>query len=163
MINSRFKHHNSEITIVTVRVASGEVPLLARTVNVYVPVEVGLPLKTPALLKLNPGGSVPEARVKVMVGLPVAVNVNEYDANNRPFGGAALVMVGARLLITIVKVCVALGDEPLLAVTVAVYVPFVVGVPLKTPALLKVKPGGSVPDVRENVMVGVPLAVKVWL
>lgn len=105
----------------------------------------------------------PEARVKVIVGLPVAVNVYEYDDNHRPFGGVALVIVGARLLITIVKVCVALGDEPLLAVTVAVYVPLVVGVPLKTPALLKVNPGGSVPDVRENVMVGVPLAVKVWL
>jgi len=78
-----------------------------------------------------------------------------------PFGGAELVMVGATAEITMVKVCVAFGDVPFVAVTVAVYVPAVVGVPLKTPALLRVSPGGSVPEVREKVMVGLPVAVKV--
>jgi len=62
-----------------------------------------------------------------------------------------------------VEGCVAFGESPFVAVTVAVYVPFVVGVPLKTPALLRLSPGGSVPEVREKVMVGVPFAVKVWL
>ena len=63
-------------------------------------------------------------------------------------GGAAIVMLNA---------CVASGGVPLLAVTVPVKTPAVVGVPLMTPAALKVKPGGRLPAVTLNV--GEPVAV----
>jgi hypothetical protein len=61
------------------------------------------------------------------------------------------------------KACVAFGATPLLAVTSPVYVPAAVGVPLSTPALVKVKPGGSEPEVTVKVIGAVPVAVYVWL
>jgi hypothetical protein len=73
--------------------------------------------------------------------------------------GAALVIVGGTAAIVIEKACVALGNVPLAAVTVPVYVPGVVGVPERTPADVKVSPGGSVPVVSEKVIGVVPLAV----
>jgi hypothetical protein len=57
------------------------------------------------------------------------------------------------------KFCVATGATPLLAVTVPVNVPFVFGVPLMTPAALKVNPVGNPPTVTLNVGAGEPLAV----
>ena len=71
--------------------------------------------------------------------------------------GAALVIVGGTAAIVIEKACVALGNVPLVAVTVPVYVPGVVGVPERTPAV-KVSPGVSMP-VYEKVMGAVPVAV----
>ncbi len=47
----------------------------------------------------------------------------------------------------------------MLAVTVPVNVPVLVGVPETAPAELKLKPGGKLPDVRLKVGAGVPLAV----
>jgi hypothetical protein len=52
-------------------VASGAVPFVAVTVPVNVPAVVGVPLITPAELKLNPGGRLPAVTVKV--GEPVDV------------------------------------------------------------------------------------------
>ena len=49
------------------------------------------------------------------------------------------------------KFWVALGAVPLLAVTVPVKVPAVVGVPLITPAALKLNPVGNAPAVTLNV------------
>jgi hypothetical protein len=72
--------------------------------------------------------------------------------------GAALVIVGGTAAMTIEKFCVALGNVPLAAVTVPVYVPGVVGVPERTPAGVKVSPGGSVP-VYEKVIGVVPVAI----
>jgi hypothetical protein len=56
-------------------------------------------------------------------------------------------------------VCVGATPMPLPAVTtMPEYVPAVVGVPLITPVLLRLRPGGSVP-VLENVGAGKPDAV----
>jgi hypothetical protein len=56
-------------------------------------------------------------------------------------------------------VCVAAAPMPLLAVTtMPEYVPAAVGVPLITPVLLRLRPGGSVP-VCEKVGTGKPDAV----
>jgi hypothetical protein len=51
------------------------------------------------------------------------------------------------VLTAIVKVCVAvcLGVEESVTVTVKVKLPAADGVPLRTPVVLKAKPGGSVP------------------
>ena len=55
------------------------------------------------------------------------------------------------------KFCVALGAVPLVAVTVPLNVPAVVGVPLITPAELKLNPGGRLPAV--TLKVGEPVEV----
>ena len=80
-----------------------------------------------------------------------------YGTPSVPPSGAALVIVGETAAMTIEKFCVALGNVPLAAVTVPAYVPGVVGVPERTPAV-KVSPGGSVPAVSEKVIGVVPVA-----
>ena len=75
-----------------------------------------------------------------------------------PLAGAVLVIKGA-VPITMVKFCVAFAGIPLVAVTVPLYVPAAVGVPDNTPAVLKVRPVGSAPDVTAKVIVVVPVAV----
>lgn len=62
-----------------------------------------------------------------------------------------------------VSVWVALGKVPLLAWTLKVNPPAVVGVPLSTPLLLKVSPAGSVPLATLHVIGELPIAVKLWL
>jgi len=47
--------------IVTDVEASGEIPLDATTLNVYVPGVVGLPERTPRPLTVSPGGTFPVA------------------------------------------------------------------------------------------------------
>src|SRR5438045_7986805 len=81
--------------------------------------------------------------VAVAVALAVAVGVGE----------------GATSVTVMLKSCVATGATPLLAVTVPVKVPFVFGVPLMTPAALKVRPVGNPPAVTRKVGAGEPLAV----
>jgi hypothetical protein len=56
-------------------VASGETSLLEVTVNVLDPGVVGVPERTPTLLRVSPAGRVPEDTVKVGAGSPEAVNV----------------------------------------------------------------------------------------
>ena len=56
----------------------------------------------------------------------------------------------------------ALGETPLLAATVKVYVPAVVGVPANSPASLKVIPFGSEPLLIEYVGTGEPSAKNVY-
>ncbi len=68
-------------------------------------------------------------------------------------GGGPLSMVGdgAGRTIVMLNGCGNAGAVPLLAVTMPVNVPAVVGAPLMTPAGLKVSPGGGVPVVTLNV------------
>ena len=71
-------------------------------------------------------------------------------------GGAPLVITGAAEagLIVMEKFCVAAGLTPLVAVTVPVNTPGLVGVPETTPAELKLNPRGKLPDVTLNVGAG---------
>ena len=69
--------------------------------------------------------------------------------------GTALVIVGG-VPITKLKFCVAAGENPFDAVTVPLNVPATVGVPDTTPAVLKLRPVGSAPDVTAKVIVAVP-------
>ena len=57
------------------------------------------------------------------------------------------------------KFCVAAEPTPLLAVTVPVKAPAVVGVPEITPAVLKLKPFGNAPEVTLKVGAGNPVVV----
>ena len=58
---------------------------------------------------------------------------------------------GAAELMVMLNACDAFGAVPFDAVTVPVNVPAVVGVPLSTPAEVKVRPAGSAPAVRLKV------------
>ena len=68
--------NDKPLTIVRLKawLALGIVPLAACMVKLYVPEAVGVPLITPAGLKLRPGGNVPMVRLHVIVGLPVATS-----------------------------------------------------------------------------------------
>ena len=78
-----------------------------------------------------------------------------YATPSVPFGGGPLVMVGGGSAMVMLNVCVAFGAVPLLAITVTENVPRAVGVPLITPAGLKVKPGGRVVELKVGELVDV--------
>jgi hypothetical protein len=141
-------------------VALGETPFEAVKTRGNAPVWVGVPLRTPAL-SVTPVGSAPDL-VKLGVGVPVAVTVNEPTAPSVKVALTALVMAGACVadaLTVNVKFWVALGETPFDAVKMMGNAPVWVGVPLRTPAL-NVTPVGSAPD-SAMLGVGVPVAVTV--
>src|SRR6185369_5641327 len=70
--------------------------LVAVTMPVNVPATFGVPVRAPVVpLSARPPGKAPEVRLKVGVGDPLAVYVNEYATLNVPPGGATLVKAGA--------------------------------------------------------------------
>ena len=70
---------------------------------------------------------------------------------------------GGTAAIVIENDCVASGAMPLLAVTTPANVPTAVGGPVIVPAFESVSQVGNAPDVTENVIGVVPLAVYVKL
>ena len=62
-----------------------------------------------------------------------------------------------------VNALVAAGFTPLLAMTVKAKVPSFWGVPLRTPFGVRVRPSGRLPEAMLQVMVGSPVADRVWL
>lgn len=73
-------------------------PSVARTVKANVPDTDGVPLSTPALLRVTPAGSAPTVTAKVYGAVPpVAVSVWLYATENTPAGSVAglIVIVGA--------------------------------------------------------------------
>ena len=81
-----------------------------------------------------------------------------------PSAGAALVIVGARLMFMFTA-CVALGEMPLAHCTVNENMPLAVGVPESAPEdALSVRPPGNAPAVTLHVnAAGKPVALKLWL
>ena len=78
--------------------------MAAWTVKPNDPAVVGVPLKMPVVaLSVRPGGT-PVAMLHVMGAVPVAVKVKVYAVPTVPFGGAALVMVGATVAAAMVMV-----------------------------------------------------------
>src|SRR5258706_15814273 len=73
------------IVMLNAWVASGAVPVVAVTAPVKVPPLVGVPLMTPAELKLNPVGKAPAETLNV--GEPVDVYVKLYATPSVPDGG----------------------------------------------------------------------------
>ena len=121
----------------------------------------GVPLSNPAVVNVTPVGNAPVS-LKAGAGNPVAVTVNVPALPTVKVVFAALVIAGAVPLIVRVKLCVALGNTPLLAVIVIEYAPAVpaAGVPLNTPPVVNVTPDGNDP-VSLKVGVGDPFAVTV--
>src|SRR5580704_10474072 len=125
------------------------------------PFWVGVPESTPVVaLKVTPVGRAPDS-LKVGAGVPVAVTVKVPAV---PWVKVALlpeVMVGAAFTVR-VKLWVAFGETPLVAVMVIGKLPLWVGVPESTPAAVNVTPVGRGP-VSLKVGAGLPVAVTVKL
>ena len=132
---------------VTIKLCVAAVPtlLLAVMVTVVVPPRpVGVPVSTPAPVRLKPTGRVPVVTLKVGKGKPVAVTVKAGPAvPTVKVALATLVMAGAWSTVR-VKVWVALVPTPLLATMASEKVPLLpkAGVPLSKPALVSVTPVG---------------------
>ena len=117
-----------------------------------------MPARTPvAGVKVTPEGRAPVTD-SVGRGKPVAATVNEPAEPSVKLVLLPLVMLGARLIVML-KLCVASGSVPFVAVTTPLYVPMVVGVPERTPADVKLSPGGNEPGMDEKVIGAVPVAV----
>ena len=74
---------------------SGGVQLLAVIVKLKLPLAEGVPLSTPALLRVTPPGKVPTVTLKVGMGLPVATTVKLPAAPTVKAVLFALVVAGA--------------------------------------------------------------------
>ena len=142
-------------------VASGVMPLVAVMTKGKVPLTVGVPDRTPAVLSVTPVGNEPEVTENVGTGVPVAVTVNVPAVPSVKVVVLAEVIAGAPVTVK-VKFCVASGVTPLVAVMVTANTPFTEGVPDSTPLVpSKVTPVGKEPVVIEKVGAGVPVAVTV--
>ncbi len=153
-------------------VAFGVTPLFAVIVIGKVPPAVGVPasVAVPLLLLVNvtPAGNAPSSVIDIdaLVGTPVVVTVKVPAWLIVKVVLFALVIVGAWFTVS-VKLCVALGAMPLLAVIVIGYVPPVAGagVPasVAVPSLLlvNVTPEGKAPSsvIDIEAPLGVPLVV----
>ena len=119
---------------------------MAVTENIYVPAMVGVPLMTPvAAFRERPVGKVPDDTIHD-VGEFVAASVCEYGVFVFPLIRLVVVITGT-VLILIVSCCELL-PAMLVAVTVKVYFPAMVGVPLITPLTVFSKiPAGKLPEV----------------
>ena len=110
-------------------------------------------------------GSVAPPSLNADFGLPVVVTVNVPAVPKVNVVALALVIAGATPLTVRVKLWVALGETPLLAVMVKGKGPKAVGVPLKVavPSWLstKVTPVGSVAPPSLNADFGLPVVVTV--
>jgi len=109
-------------------------------------------------LRVIPPGRAPDS-VIVGVGNPVAVTWNELAIPMMKVLLFPLVMAGGWSTVS-VKLCVALGPTPLLAMMVNVYMPPVpaAGVPRSTPNEVNATPLGRAPD-SVKVGAGNPVAV----
>src|SRR5215831_20128746 len=120
---------------------------------------VAVPDSSPAGDSVRPLGSTPAVTLTVGGGKPVIVTWNVvpgvFSVNVAVF---ALVIAGGVVTRT-VKLCVAFGSTPLVAVSVTGKEPNCVGVPDNSPADDSVSPGGSVPAVTLTVGAGNPVIV----
>ena len=148
------------ITIVSDLVA--DAPRLSETFAVKAndPVAVGVPVIAPdAAVRLSPVGRLPELMDHVNGDVPPdSVSVCEYETVRSPPSSDAVVIDSAALIVTDM---VLVGAAPAASVTLTVKlnVPAAVGVPLKTPAELKLKPPGTDPELTDHVSVPVPPVV----
>lgn len=148
---------DSEMVKVTILLPVSRPALVAVTVELYVPFEVGVPDITPVLVfTLSPGGK-PEA--PKLVGELVAVMVYGVIATLvAPPAVAALVMTGT--VDEMVRVTIRVAEPlALVAVTEGVYIPSAAGVPEITPVLVfSDSPAGNAVELK---LVGELVAVMV--
>jgi hypothetical protein len=137
--------------------------LTALTVKLDVPTVVGVPEITPLSARLKPVGNASLSTLHVMGAVPVAVSVCLYAVPTVPSGNVAVVIVGATAVAIVMDNCLVSLPAALVAFTVKVDVPAVVGVPVIAPVAARLRSAGKVPLSMFHVMGAVPVAVSVWL
>jgi hypothetical protein len=137
--------------------------LVALTVKVDVPAVVGVPVISPVAARIKPAGNVPLSRLHTMVPVPVAASFAVYAVPTVPPINDVVMIVGAPpgALIVMDNDLVSVPIS-LVAFTVKVDFPAVVGVPEITPAVVRLKPAGNAPS-RLHVMGVSPLAASFLL
>jgi hypothetical protein len=141
--------------------AKGFALSLALTVNVLVPVAVGVPVITPPELRLNPAGSAPDTLDHVYGPIPpLAVSFAENGLVTLPVSVPGAVSVSGGAMTSSVNCCDALGAIPLSAVIVTMNLLTVRGgtVPDKTPLAGSIVSQRGAPE-SANVGAGTPIAV----
>src|SRR5262245_27304923 len=125
---------------------------------------VSVPVNTPSLLSVNPAGRPPPVlgdttTLQVYGGVPPdAASVCEYGTFSAAAGSGEVVVIikGAGLIVS-AKLLVAVMPALSATRTLKLKVPAFVGVPLKTPPLLRLKPLGNAPKSSAQVYGAVPL------
>ena len=142
-------------------VCTGDPLSFTPTVNVAVPLAVGVPEITPPLDIVSPAGRFPDTIDHAYPGVPpLALSVVLYELPGCAAPKLVDVIVNvAAAVLTAIDSCadaVCAGDAVSFTPTVNVAVPFAVGVPEITPALESDSPAGRLPDVTDHVYPGVP-------
>ena len=134
---------------------------VALTVKLNGPAVVAVPVIAPVVaFKFKPVGRLPLANAHVIGVVPVAVSLWLYALFNVPSGRDAVVIVGGAVM-TMLRAFVPFPAE-LVALTVKLNVPIVVGVPEISPvAAFRFKPSGSVRLEISQVIGVVPVAASV--
>src|SRR5262249_22436627 len=115
-------------------VAFGSVPLVADRGGGKDALSVAVRANSPADDNVRPGGSVPVVTLTVGVGKPVIVTWNVVPAMFSPNVAVFTLVIAGGALTRTVKLCVAFGSVPLVAVSVTGKEPNCVGVPDTNPA-----------------------------
>jgi hypothetical protein len=103
--------------------------LLAFTVKIAAPALVGVPKITPAVARVKPAGNAPLSMLHAMGASPVASSIWRYAVPTIPFDNVSVIIVGATPSSIIIENCFVLFPAELVAFTVKVKVPTLVGVP----------------------------------
>jgi hypothetical protein len=131
---------------------------VSRTTKGKISASVGVPLSTPAELKVNPVGSDPPATDHVYGSTPpVPDSVCEYGAPTVPSGKTPAVTI-------VSKGGLMAKENDFVALTCLLSVtsitkgkePAVVGVPVRLPSEFKVNPGGMAPPATDHAYGGMP-------
>jgi hypothetical protein len=131
-------------------VAAGLLESVACTVRLAVPAVVGVPLTTQPVPSVKPDGKAPDVIVQEYGAVPpLTPTVAEYGVPTCPPGRVPVeIASGAGAIMSDTgPEAVAAGLLESAACTMRLAVPAVVGVPLTTHPLPRVKPAGSAPDV----------------
>jgi hypothetical protein len=142
-------------------ICAGDPASVTETVNVELPLAVGVPEITPALDSVSPAGRLPDAMDHVYPGVPpVTLSAFAYDAPTCAAGSEPdpMLSVGitGRTTIENVTVWLCAGELESETLKLKLDVPLAVGVPEITPALESVNPAGRLPDATDHVYPGVP-------
>jgi hypothetical protein len=138
--------------------------LVAFTVKLNVPIAVGVPEIVPPEYSVSPFGRLPLANDHVKGAVPVASSGALYAVPVFPSGSVAVVMAGATAEeVTVIDNTFVSLPTLLVAFTVKLKSPAVVGVPDITPSAESVTSLGKLPLSNDHVMGAVPVAVSVWL
>jgi hypothetical protein len=138
--------------------------LAALTVKLNVFAVVGVPEITPAVERLKPVGNAPESMLHVIGVFPAAARVWLYAVPTVPFGNDIVVITGLPADAIVIENCFVSFPAALVALTVKLNVPVVVGFPEIVPVVSEMpNPAGNVPLSRLHVIGVSPVAVSVWL